>query len=201
MRLLQLPHSYIIPTESGHTEPGKRLVNWVWYYIVPDGSAEMTSIFTDVHGDVHSNTVPQGLVNPKVWARQVARFLPQMIEPLAEIVTKTPRPFVTKVGEAQCSTASFYDGRLVLVGDAFTGFRSHLGMASEQAARHVVQMDKVWRGQMTQQERDQEAILYARRFTLLNRMIGLTGLGLVWAVLKTAVAYIWLMIDHKLDLT
>ncbi|RDW59235.1 FAD binding-containing protein [Coleophoma crateriformis] len=190
--------SYLIPTETGHVEQGKRLLNWVWYYVVPDGSPEMTSIFTDINGRVHQNTVPQGLVNPEVWAGQVARFLPQMIAPLAEVVSKTPRPFVTKVGEAECSTPSVYDGRLVLVGDAFTTFRSHLGMASEQAARHVLQMDRVWRGEITQRERDDEAILYAKRLVLLNRLIGLTGLGWIWAFLKTAVTYISLMTRHKL---
>jgi hypothetical protein len=191
-------NSYIIPTESGRVEPGKRLINWVWYYAMPEGSPEMASVFTDVDGKVHPNTVAQGLLNPDVWAGQLARFLPQMTAPLAEVVTKTPRPFVTKVGEAQCSTASFYNGHVVLVGDAFTGFRSHLGMASEQAARHCLQMDKVWRGVMTQEERDQEAAFYAKRFLLLNRMVGLTGLGLVLTVLKTAVSYVWLMIKYKL---
>ncbi|KAF3484357.1 FAD binding domain containing protein [Arthroderma uncinatum] len=192
--------SYLIPTESGHVEPGKRLINWVWYYVVPDGSQEMDSIFTDIHGKIHPNTVPQGLVNPDVWAAQVARYLPEMTAPLAEVVSNTPNPFVTKVGEAQCFTPSFYDGRVVLVGDAFTGFRSHLGMASEQAARHVVQMDKVWRGEMTMEERDREAILYAKRFILLNRMVGWTGLGWLFAVLTAAASYAWLTIEQKLGI-
>ncbi|RYP60587.1 hypothetical protein DL770_009963 [Monosporascus sp. CRB-9-2] len=92
--------SYFIPTESGQVEPGKRLINWVWYYAVEEGCAEMTSIFTDVNGKRHPHTVPRGLVNPDVWAQQVARFLPQMIAPLAEVVTQTPKPFVTKIDRA-----------------------------------------------------------------------------------------------------
>ena len=161
----------------------------------------MTAIFTDVNGKLHPNTVPRGLVNPDVWTAQVARYLPEMTAPLAEVVSKTPKIFVTKVGEAQCSTPTFYDGRVVLVGDAFTGFRSHLGMASEQAARHCLQLDKVWRGEMTQKERDNEANFYAKRFILLNRMVGLTGLGLVVAVLKAIVAYTWLIIQYKVGYT
>ncbi|KAM5466586.1 hypothetical protein McanCB56680_007263 [Microsporum canis] len=192
--------SYFIPTESGHVEPGKRLINWVWYYVVPDGSPEMDTIFTDIHGKVHPNTVPQGLVNPGVWASQVARYLPQMTAPLAEVISKTPNPFVTKVGEAQCFSPSFYDGRVVLVGDAFTGFRSHLGMASEQAARHAVQMDKVWRGEMTMEQRDREAILYAKRFILLNRMVGWTGLGWVFALLTAVASYVWLAVEQSLGI-
>lgn len=119
-----------------------------------------------------------------------------MIGPLAEVVTNTPRVFVTKVGEVQCGTSSFHDGHVVLVGDAFTGFRSHLGMASEQAARHCLQMDKVWKGELTQAEQEDEATFYADRFILLNRMMGFMGLGLIFTLLKTAVSYVYLVATH-----
>lgn len=190
--------SYLIPTETGHVEPGKRLLNWVWYFVVPDGSPEMASIFTDVDGTLHPYTVPQGLVNPKLWADQVARYRSQMIAPLAEVVSKTPRPFVTKVGEAQVRQASFFDGRLVLVGDGFTAFRSHMGMASEQAARHCWQMDRVWRGEITQKQRDLEATIYAEKFILMNRLIGLGGLGQVVAVMGVMWGLMLLLIKHQL---
>ena len=190
--------SYLIPTETGQVEPGKRLVNWVWYFVVPDGSPQMASIFTDVNGEVHPSTVPQGLVKPKLWADQLARYQSQMIAPLAEVVSQTQRPFVTKVGEAQTRQASFFDDRLVLVGDAFTAFRSHMGMASEQAARHCWQMDRVWRGEITQKQRDLEATIYAEKFILMNRLIGLGGLGQIVAVLKVLLDLMLLVIKHKL---
>ena len=158
----------------------------------------MASIFTDVNGQVHPNTVPQGLVKPELWADQVARYRSQMIAPLAEVVSRTARPFITKVGEAQVRQASFFDDRLVLVGDAFTAFRSHMGMASEQAARHCWQMDRVWRGEITQQQRDREATIYAEKFILMNRLIGLSGLGQVVAVVKVLLDLMLLMIKHKL---
>jgi hypothetical protein len=171
-------------------------LNWVWYFVVPENSAEMDSIFTDVHGKLHPNTVPHGKIKSEIWSKQIARYVSQMTAPLAEVVTKTPRPFVTKVGEAEAAAASFYDGRLVLVGDAYTGFRSHLGMASEQAARHCLQMNRVWHGEITQEQRDREARFYSRRFLLLNRMIGLTGLGLMWEVFKVAIAYLLVYTDY-----
>ncbi|KAJ5915841.1 FAD binding domain protein [Penicillium verhagenii] len=189
--------SYLIPTEAGNVDPGQRLVNWVWYFVVPENSAEMDAIFTDVDGKLHPNTVPHGKIKPKIWSEQIARYISQMTAPLAEIVTKTPRPFVTKVGEAEAAAASFYDGRLVLVGDAFTGFRSHLGMASEQAARHCLQLNRVWHGEITLEQRDREARFYSKRFILLNRMIGLTGLGLMWEVFKIAIAYLMILAEYK----
>ncbi|KAL4921613.1 hypothetical protein BDW62DRAFT_208206 [Aspergillus aurantiobrunneus] len=186
--------SYIIPTEGGDVHPGKRLINWVWYYVVPENSAEMKQIFTDIHGKLHSNTVPQGLLNPGLWATQLARYLPQMTKPLAEVISSTSRVFVTKVGEAQCTSPTAFNGHLVLVGDAFTGFRSHLGKASEQAAQHALQIDRVWHGEISQQERNREAVFYVKRLVLLNRLMGFTGLGWVWAVVETGLAYIWLLV-------
>lgn len=158
----------------------------------------MARIFTDVNGRVHPNTVSQGLINPEVWEDQKARYVEHFPGPLAEVVTKTPKPFVTKVGEAECSTASFHDGRVVLVGDAFTSHRSHMGMASEQAARHCWQMDRVWRGEITQEQRDREARLYARRFLLINRMIGLTGMEWFLTLLRTGISYTWVMLLHRI---
>lgn len=161
----------------------------------------MAAIFTDINGRCHPNTVPQGLVNPRLWADQVARYQSQMIAPLAEVITKSSCPFVTKVGDAQARQASFFDDRLVLVGDAFTAFRSHMGMASEQAARHCWQLDRVWRGEITQEQRDQEATMYAEKFVLMNRLIGLGGLGHVTAVIKVLWGLTMLWIKNTLGHT
>jgi hypothetical protein len=189
---------HTVLTETGHVEHGKRLLNWVWYFVVPDGSPQMSEIFTDANGKAHPYTVPHGLINPKLWAAQIARYQDQMIPPIAEAVTKTSRPFVTKVGESQIQQASHFDNRRIVVGDAFTGLRSHMGMASEQAARHCWQMDRVWREEITQEDRNREATRYAERFLLINRLIGLTGLGHYLGVLKTLWALMVLSIRHKI---
>ncbi|RMZ86734.1 hypothetical protein DV736_g6041, partial [Chaetothyriales sp. CBS 134916] len=190
--------SYFIPTETGHVEQGKRLLNWAWYYMVPNGSPEMDAIFTDASGKIFPTTVPRGLIKPEVWASQVARYQDVMIPPLREVVTKSPRPFVTKVIEAEATRSSFCDNRVALVGDAFTAFRSHMGLSSEQAARHCWQMDRVWKGEMIHTQRDREAMLYAKGVILSNRIVGLTCLGRLWDVVKTVLAYAWLLIGARL---
>ena len=157
----------------------------------------MQAIFTDVNGKAHPYTVPHGMIDPKLWANQIASYRSQMIAPIAEAVSLTPRPFVTKVGETQIRQASFFDDRLVVVGDAFTGLRSHMGMASEQAARHCWQMDRIWRGEMTQAQRNREATMYAEKFILLNRMIGLIGLGHYFQLAKTVWALLLLLVTQK----
>lgn len=120
-----------------------------------------------------------------------------MIAPLAEAVNKTPFPFVTKVAESQIQQASHFDNRVVVVGDAFTALRSHMGMASEQAARHCWQMDRVWRGEITQEQRDREATMYAEKFLLINRLIGLIGLGHYISVAKTLWALLFLSVRQR----
>ena len=119
-----------------------------------------------------------------------------MTTPLVELVSNTHKPFVTKVIEVQTTEASFFEGRLVLVGDAFTGFRTHLGMASEQAARHAISLDRVWRGEITMKQRDEEAVLYAQRFIYLNRMMGFLSLGWMLSLLINTLAYVWVMLRH-----
>lgn len=193
--------SYIIPTTSGHVEHGKRLINWVWYYRVPADSPEMDIIFTDVNGKLHTNTVPHGLLNLDVWNSVLQRHRSTMAPPLAEIVSKTPCPFASKVVEAQCdiNTTTFFDDRLVLVGDAFTSFRSHLGLATEQAARHTLQMEKVLRGEMTMKQRNDEASYYARRLIFLNRCIGLFGMNWVFSLTRAMMGYAWVVVSYNLN--
>ncbi|KAH6637283.1 hypothetical protein F5144DRAFT_647380 [Chaetomium tenue] len=192
--------SYIIPTEAGEVAPGDRLVNWVWYFRVADASPEMADIFTDINGKMHHSTVPQGLVKPDLWARQKAQYLEQMTPRLAELIDRTPRPFISKATDLDGTDhpASFFDGRLVLVGDAYTAFRPHVGMASEQAAHHCWQMDRVWREEITQEQRDREAALFGKRFLLLNRFVGLTGMELWFQVLRTVASYAWMGVKHLL---
>lgn len=74
-------------------DPGKRLLNWVRYYNVADGSPEMDEIFTDINGYHHRNTVPRGLVQPSVWGRTRASVLPQMAAAFAELLEKNTSAF------------------------------------------------------------------------------------------------------------
>lgn len=171
----------------------------MWYQPLPSSSAEVPQIFTDIHGVTHGNTVQQGLIRPEMWERQLSRSLGDMPPHLADMISSTPRPFVTKVGEVAVDGGpTFWDGRAVLVGDAFNSTRTHLGRASEQAARHCVNLDKVMAGDMTLDEYDRQAVLYARRLVLLNRIVGFTGLNWWGEWIGAVVAYMWLMVCYKM---
>ncbi|KAI1418546.1 FAD binding domain protein [Hypoxylon sp. FL1857] len=189
---------YVIPTEDGNMEPGKRLLNWVWYYNMADGSPDMAEIFTDVDGNYHRNTVPRGLVQPSVWDRVRTSVRPQMATPFAELLEKTKSPFVTKINDALCTEPSFYDGHVILVGDALTAFRPHIGLATEQAALHSLTLDKVDRGEKTHDTWIREIRIYARSMFLLNRLMGEFGTGSTFSFLKAAITYLAYSIKIKL---
>lgn len=158
----------------------------------------MASLFTDTDGKVHQNTIPTGLVQLEAWKHQQAAFISQMSGPVAELISKTSSPFVTKVNEVLCDQASYYDGHLVLVGDALATIRPHTALATDQAAMHSVSLAKVWRGEMTLETWGREVTVYGKRMVLQGRVVGLLGQGTSLMFLKSLLVYIWFLVKGKL---
>lgn len=194
-------HSYVIPTDDGNMEPGERLLNWVWYHKVADESPEMRLIFADANGRHHRNTVPRGLVSRVLWDMLRKDVMTQLAPPFAELLERTQDPFVTKVSDVLCESPSFYDGHVVLVGDAFATFRPHLGFSTDQAALHSLTLERVDRGEMKHDEWCREMMIYAQRMSLLNRVMGQFCLGSTFAFLTAAAMYLMFMIKIKFSLT
>lgn len=190
--------SYVIPTDTGSFEPGERLFNWVWYYNVGEDSLEMRDIFTDVNDQLHHNTVPRGLVRPEVWEWCRAELLPRISSPFQELLQKTSSPFVTKVRDAICTTANFHDGKVVLVGDAFTTLRPHLGAATEQAAFHSNTLEVVYNGKKTPEEWSFGVRRFAQRIILVNKIIAELGTGTTFSLLRSVLFYVVFLIKLKL---
>lgn len=67
--------------------------------------------------------------------------LPQMAPPFAELPEKTRAPFVTRINDFSCISPAFYDGHVVFVGDVFSTFWPHVGLATEQAALHSISLE------------------------------------------------------------
>ncbi|KAL2164674.1 hypothetical protein VTH06DRAFT_3891 [Thermothelomyces fergusii] len=206
--------SYAVPPESGSFAPGSRLINWVWYYNLPEGSDALAEVLTDTEGRLHTNTVPAGRVRPDVWRKHLAATLPAMAAPYAALLSATACPgsgsgsgdggdsttttaaatkggsssssgsagvFVTRINDALSDQAAFFDGHVVLVGDALAGFRPHFAVAAEQAARHCLALARAWEqrrgGPGPVQQWAAEAVAYGRRTWLLSRLLGHFGLG------------------------
>jgi 2-polyprenyl-6-methoxyphenol hydroxylase-like FAD-dependent oxidoreductase len=132
--------AYAIPGKHGTLEPGKRLLNWVWYVNYKEESAEHRNIMTDKNGKRHHITLPAGGVRDDVWSQQkdfAKRTLPSAF---AELVEKTKVPFIQTITDVISPSANLDSGRVLLIGDALAGVRPHTGMSSNQAALDAMQL-------------------------------------------------------------
>ncbi|KAK4164335.1 6-hydroxynicotinate 3-monooxygenase [Cladorrhinum sp. PSN259] len=186
---------YVIPQDAGSFELGSRLINWVWYHNFSDSSPELAEVLTDINGHTHGNTVPVGMVRPEIWKRYLAARIGSMAAPVARLIGKTEKVFVTKVNDALCEKAVYHHGRIILVGDALTTFRPHLAVATEQGARHCLGLGKVWDGEISIDQWEREATGHARKIWLLSRVLGvwwLEGwrefLGVFWLCVVESVS-------------
>lgn len=152
---------YTIPGENGALEPGKRLLNYVWYQNYDEDSEELAAAMTDVTGKKHRNTLPIGKMNPKVWDKQKALATATLPAPFAELINKTTQPFITMVTDIASPRASFHDGRLLLVGDALVPFRPHVACSTNQAAWNALLLEKLLSGETTLEQWERQVMGYA----------------------------------------
>lgn len=157
----------------------------------------MTEILTNQNGHVHSNTVPSGLVRPQVWEKYLAAILPHVAAPYAELLTKTKNPFVTKVNDVLCEQASFYDGRILLVGDTLATFRPHFAVATEKAARGALELGKVWDGEKTMEDWEKEMLDYEKKVWMGSRVLGTAFCRGWWEFARELGGFVWFLLKLK----
>jgi 2,6-dihydroxypyridine 3-monooxygenase len=123
--------AYPIPDIDGGLEVGSRRMNYVWYRNVPDGPA-LDELMTDRTGVHRPVSLGPGAVQDR-FAEEVreaaGRELPP---PLAQLVARTPRPFVQAVADVEVPRMAF--GRACLMGDAAFGARPHAAAGTAKAA-------------------------------------------------------------------
>jgi 2-polyprenyl-6-methoxyphenol hydroxylase-like FAD-dependent oxidoreductase len=126
---------YPVAGSDNNTSRGHRAYNFVWYRPAPAGEA-LQAVLTDADG-VH---YPQGIPPNKVAWRQLARMREdarRLLSPqFAEIVEKTPQPFLQPIFDVVSDTVTV--GRVALMGDAAFVARPHIGMGVAKAAEDAV---------------------------------------------------------------
>ena len=127
---------------------------------------------TDVDGHRHRSTVPPGKMRPEVWAKQQAHGRSVLAAPVKELVDKITSPFVTAISDFQAPQASFFDGRLLLVGDALSLFRPHIAQSTNQAATDCMFLRKVLQGEMNFPEWEKEVMQYAHLTRMRSNLVG-----------------------------
>ena len=92
--------AYQIPSVAGGMEEGERLVNFVWYRNVAAG-AELDELMTDRDGMPRPLSLHPGIVQDRYVAaiRQTAKDV--LSGPLAEMVVRTPQPFVQTIVDVE----------------------------------------------------------------------------------------------------
>ncbi|KAF3050073.1 hypothetical protein E8E11_009664 [Didymella keratinophila] len=133
--------AYTIPGHNGTVEPGKRLLNWVWYVNYKEESPEHVELMTDKDGKRHHITLPPGGITESVWERQ-KKFASDVLPPqFAELVNKTEIPFIQAITDVVSPTAVLpKDNRVLLIGDALAGFRPHTAASTNQAALDAMEI-------------------------------------------------------------
>jgi 2-polyprenyl-6-methoxyphenol hydroxylase-like FAD-dependent oxidoreductase len=159
--------AYLIPGQNGTLEPGKRLINFVYYTNFPtsslsDPSPEYRELMTDVDGQYHRITLPPGKMAPKAWEKQRVIAREKLPPQFAEIVCGTKKPFVQAITDVLSPTNEFMNGRVILIGDALAGFRPHTVASTSQACFDAMIFADMIEGKVSKKEWKKETLGYAR---------------------------------------
>ena len=119
---------YPIAGLNNDLRAGHRRYNFIWYRVA--SAAELRAMCVDANGQQHDYSVPPPLIRADLVARMRAEaqeiMPPQFLDCLANL-----RPFFTPIYDF--STPSLVFSRVVLVGDAASSARPHMGFGMAKA--------------------------------------------------------------------
>ncbi len=125
--------AYQIPSVAGGMGEGERLVNFVWYRNVAEG-AELDELMTDRDGLPRPLALHPGIVQQRFVDAIRETAADVLSEPLAEMVARTPQPFVQTIVDVEVAQMVF--GRVCLMGDAAFTARPHAAAGTAKAAQN-----------------------------------------------------------------
>ena len=132
---------YLIPGPESETEPGKRRINWVWYWNVPE--AELPKLMTGVDGHERDFSVPPGQVREECLKKQDAIaervFCPQFLE----LWRSTETPFLQPI--LDLAVPRMVQGRVLLLGDAAFIPRPHTAASTAKAGANALALGRALR--------------------------------------------------------
>lgn len=134
----------------------------------------LESLMTSSTGKRHTYTLPPTSLSPSVLSNQKALANSTLPPQFVSLIAHTTSPFVQVVTDVlpPDSSAVFWDGRCILVGDALAGFRPHTAGSTGQAAWHALCISKVFEGEMGWKEWDRTVLEWARKRGREGREMG-----------------------------
>ena len=153
-------------------KPGERLLDWCWYEYCEKDSPEYLEAMTDESGHVHRQTVPRGQLSSTAWQKQLARAEAIFPAPWFEVIQKAKSPFVTLITSFESPRASFYGGKVLLAGEAFTQYRPHLGLSCDLAGFQALALVEVLKEAKTIEAWEMEVAEHAVEFATRSSATG-----------------------------
>lgn len=153
---------YTIPGDHGSLEPGKRLLNFLWY--TNETEASLNEIMKDsVSGQRHHYLVPAGRVREDVWHAAVQRaHTAAFPAPLLDIIAHIRRPFIQVITDFCSPRATFEDGRVLLLGDGLALLRPHTAFSGTQAAFHALMVEDYVNGKISLGDWEERVLRYSQ---------------------------------------
>lgn len=121
---------YPIAGLNNEMGPGLRRYNFIWYRVVDE--AQLRDMCTDAEGGHHEFTIAPPLIRDDVIAAMRRDAETVMAPPFLDVLRKIDRPFFTPIYDFASPRMVF--GRVVLVGDAASVARPHMGFGVSKAA-------------------------------------------------------------------
>jgi 2-polyprenyl-6-methoxyphenol hydroxylase-like FAD-dependent oxidoreductase len=109
--------------------PGKRRYNFIWYRV--GDAATLKRMCVDEHGRQHEHSVPPPLIRKSLIAEMRAEAEAIMPPAFLDCLRNIAQPFFTPIYDF--SAPQIVYGRIVLVGDAGSSARPHMGFGVSKA--------------------------------------------------------------------
>jgi len=113
-----------------------------------------------------------GKMRPEIWGKQKAYTAQNMPSCFLELVNKTSLPFISTIRDCASPRASFFEGKLLFVGEALTLLRPHTGMSFNHSAVNCLELQKVFQGNSTIKQWEKEVLQYGEKTRLLATAVG-----------------------------
>lgn len=134
---------YTIPGKNGSLQVGERLINWVWYANYPENSEAYNELIIDNDGHRYRATMQRGKLRAAIWEQRKLFASTALPPQFVEVVDKISQPFVQSITDVISPQNAFFNGKVLLVGDATAGFRPYTGASTNQAAYDALKLDEL----------------------------------------------------------
>lgn len=134
--------AYPVPSRDAAVEPGRRLMNWLWYRNTDQ--VALDDLLVGRNGRRFITSVPAGLVAEQHIEQLYADARDALPPPFAEVITLTREPFIDVISDVE--VPRMVSGQACLIGDAAFRPRPHVAAGTAKAAEDAYQLAMALKG-------------------------------------------------------